>query len=282
MAGVGNVCRLSLLTVVMGLALLCLSPVSLAEEGARKPEADTPKPKAGIKVTVVGRVFCLGCELKEKHGANSYCSLGHATALEVHKAVGEDGKELPEMRGWVLHYLLTTKTWTLQRKGQFKDHGHIGKGLIIKGKVYPAERVLEVESMESSSKNLEPLKGITDKLGGMVEATVEGTNLCVACTLKKKGAKGDCLSVGHFHALWVTKATDKEGKEIPATKGWVLHYLKNTDKQHHHKGPALMRTQRGKKLVIKGKVYSRYRVLEVESTNVDAELQSKGGKFYGH
>jgi len=93
-----------------------------------------------VKAAVEGTNFCLGCALKKQKGAAAQCSIfGHKHALEVTKAVGEDGKELTGMRGWVLHYLETEKSQDLIIE-------HHGEKLTITGKVYPLERELEVDS----------------------------------------------------------------------------------------------------------------------------------------
>ena len=91
----------------------------------------------------------------------------------------------------------------------------------------------------------------------VIEATVEGENFCLGCSLKKeKGAAAQCKQYGHKHALKVTSAT-AAGKELPQMKGWILHYL-DTDnaqpfiKEHH-----------GETLSMAGKVYTDERVFEV-------------------
>ena len=106
-----------------------------------------------VAATVTGQNFCLGCSLKKEHGAGAQCSIyGHKHALRVTKAVAGN-KELPEMRGWVLHYLGTEKSQDLINKGH-------GENLTVIGKVYPNERVLEVTSYkkaaEPEAKAMEP------------------------------------------------------------------------------------------------------------------------------
>ena len=98
------------------------------------------------------------------------------------------------------------------------------------------------------------------KAKGVYEATVEGTNFCIGCTLKKReGAIAQCKIFGHRHALRVAKAVDKNGKELPEVKGWVLHYL-DTEKSQD-----VLKAHHGEKLTIKGKIYPQERVLEVDS-----------------
>jgi len=98
------------------------------------------------------------------------------------------------------------------------------------------------------------------KAKGVYEATVEGTNFCIGCTLKKReGAIAQCKIFGHRHALRVAKAVDKNGKELPEVKGRVLHYL-DTEKSQD-----VLKAHHGEKLTIKGKIYPQERVLEVDS-----------------
>ncbi len=94
-----------------------------------------------IGATVTGQNFCLGCALKKEFGAGAQCSIfGHKHSLRVIKATA-NGKELPDMQGWVLHYLQTQKSQDL-------IHKHHGENLSVTGTIYPAERVLEVTSFK--------------------------------------------------------------------------------------------------------------------------------------
>ncbi|MFQ5810448.1 MAG: hypothetical protein ACE5JM_12590 [Armatimonadota bacterium] len=124
----------------IGVALLLVAGLALAQGYGTKPAAKAPAATAGgIEATVTGRNYCIGCALKSK-GAASQCSVyGHRHVLDVTKAVGADGKTLAGSKKWVLHYL---------ENDQSKDvvKGHHGETLEIKGKVYPRERVLEVVS----------------------------------------------------------------------------------------------------------------------------------------
>ena len=92
-----------------------------------------------------------------------------------------------------------------------------------------------------------------------IEVTVTGKNICLGCTLKKeKGAKAQCSVYGHKHVLKVTKAV-AGGQEMPAMRGWVLHYLEtkaSEDLIHKHHGATL---------TVSGKVYTAERVFEVKS-----------------
>ena len=77
-------------------------------------EKSVPAVAAGadvVRATVEGTNFCWGCGLQEAKGAQAQCTIfGHKHALRVNKAVGEDGKELSDMRGLVLYYLETEKS----------------------------------------------------------------------------------------------------------------------------------------------------------------------------
>lgn len=97
-----------------------------------------------IEAIVAGENICVGCTLKKEQGAGAQCGIyGHKHALLVTDAtVG--GKNIPDMKGWVLHYLETQKSENLIKQ-------HHGENLTITGKVYPDEHVLEVTSFTSTS-----------------------------------------------------------------------------------------------------------------------------------
>jgi thioredoxin-related protein len=117
------------------------SPTKDAHVNEHQGEAALGK---AVEATVTGSNFCLGCSLKKELGAGAQCSIyGHTHALRVTKALA-GGKELSEMKGWVLHYLATDKSQDLINK-------HDGENLIVTGKVYPNERVLEVMSYEKAA-----------------------------------------------------------------------------------------------------------------------------------
>lgn len=91
----------------------------------------------------------------------------------------------------------------------------------------------------------------------VTEATVEGENFCVGCSLKtSKGAAAQCSKYGHQHALKVTSAT-VDGKEHPEMAGWVLHYLDTDSAQ------AVIKEHHGETVKMTGKVYSEERIFEV-------------------
>ncbi len=102
-----------------------------------------------IEATVEGENVCLGCSLKKKKGASAQCSkYGHRHVLKVTSAT-VDGKERPEMKGWVLHYLETDKAEPV-----IKDHHE--ETLTITGKVYAEERTLEVNKLAESKETKKP------------------------------------------------------------------------------------------------------------------------------
>jgi len=127
---------IALVSLVLGLAAGCSrqEPDEARTESIARPEVSAP----AQEVTVVGRNYCLGCALKKDLGAAAQCSkYGHRHALKVASATA-DGKELPEMKGWVLHYLDTDN-------GQPFIKSNRDKTLTGKGRIYTAERVLEVD-----------------------------------------------------------------------------------------------------------------------------------------
>ncbi len=117
--------------IVIGVALLLVAGLALAQGYGTKPAAKAPAAKeGGVEVTVTGRNHCIGCALKAK-GAASQCSIyGHRHVLEVTKAVGADGKPLAGAKNWVLHYLENDQSKDLVK-------GRHGEVLEIKGKIYP-------------------------------------------------------------------------------------------------------------------------------------------------
>ena len=141
--------RAILLTGLLGIAI---AGYALAQEHPEHPKKQSKKPSADPEVivaTVVGENFCLGCSLKKEKGAASQCSkYGHRHALRVADATAV-GKEVPELKGWVLHYLDIDNAQPL-----IKDHH--GEMLTLTGKVYTEERVLEVEKLEEVEKAASP------------------------------------------------------------------------------------------------------------------------------
>lgn len=133
-----------------GVAGLLIAGIALAQEHPEHPKKGPaqPPPAASAKVveaTVTGENICLGCTLKKEEGAAAQCAkYGHRHALRVTGATAA-GKDLPEMKGWILHYLETDKAQPFVKE-------HHAETLALKGKVYPAARVLEVDRRETAKK----------------------------------------------------------------------------------------------------------------------------------
>lgn len=128
--------------------MLLLASILLAGlvvvNGCKRSESVALAEADVVKATVEGTNFCLGCALKKQKGAAAQCSIfGHKHALEVTRAVADDGKDLTGMRGWILHYLETEKS-------QHLINEHHGETLTITGKIYTQERVLEVDSLKEA------------------------------------------------------------------------------------------------------------------------------------
>lgn len=133
--------RKTLLVICVAIAL-AVSMAFIQGCDGKALEGPTEKLAAVIEATLTGRNFCLGCALQKEKGAGAQCRLfGHKHAFKAARAVGEDGKELADLGGSVLHYLETEKSQELITS-------HHGETLSIRGKVYPLERVLEVDSYE--------------------------------------------------------------------------------------------------------------------------------------
>ena len=118
----------TLKSLTLLIALTALLAVGVAN--ANPPEA-----------VITGENICLGCTLKTEQGAGAQCSIfGHRHSLRVTSAkVG--GKDMPEMNGWVLHYLETKES-----KELIRDHHN--ETVTVVGVVYADERVLEVGSIK--------------------------------------------------------------------------------------------------------------------------------------
>lgn len=129
--------RIDLISSLAAVLVLGCAGLALGQK-----EAD-PTAASSIEVTVTGQNICLGCSLKAEKGAGAQCSVyGHKHAFRVDSASTGKG-ELPAMKGWVLHYLETEKSAELIK-------GHHDEELAIVGTVYPNERVLEVDAVESA------------------------------------------------------------------------------------------------------------------------------------
>ncbi|MEW5702038.1 MAG: hypothetical protein AB1792_07400 [Candidatus Zixiibacteriota bacterium] len=131
---------------LLALALLAVS--TSAQEHPEHPKKQTAS-AAVSEATVAGQNVCLGCSLKKEKGAAAQCSkYGHRHVLKVTKAT-IDGKDHPEMNGWVLHYLDTDSS-------QSVIGGHHEETVTMTGKIYADERVLEVTKLESSEAAKKP------------------------------------------------------------------------------------------------------------------------------
>lgn len=126
-------------TIVACITGLLFAGAALAQEHPDRPKKDSAavaaKPSV-VEATVTGQNICLGCTLK-KEGAGSQCSkYGHQHALKVSSASAKDS-DVSYMTGWILHYLETDAAQPFIKE-------HDAETLILEGKVYTAERVLEV------------------------------------------------------------------------------------------------------------------------------------------
>ncbi|MBI4575272.1 MAG: hypothetical protein HY722_03310 [Planctomycetes bacterium] len=145
--------------VIAGVMGLLITGYALAQEHPehpKPPKRDPARPAgdstaaATIDAVVTGQNFCLGCQLKKDRGAAAQCDkYGHRHALRVTTAAGADGADLPALAGWVLHYLDTDL-------GQPFVKEHHDETLVLKGKVYTAERVLEVAEQKGAKKPEHP------------------------------------------------------------------------------------------------------------------------------
>jgi hypothetical protein len=139
--------RKAILAYAAGLLLSGSAGSALAQEHPDHPKKDsTPGTAAAavVEATVTGENICLGCTLKQE-GAAAQCSkYGHRHGLKVTSA-SADGSDLAYMKGWILYYLETDKSQPFIKE-------HDGETLTLEGKVYTAERVLEVSKQVDSKK----------------------------------------------------------------------------------------------------------------------------------
>ena len=137
--------QIKTLSLTIAVAVCCVTTVAYAEEGSAKTDGSAAAPGV-IHASVEGSNFCLGCALKKQKGAAAQCSVyGHRHSLRVARATGKDGKELADLKGWVLHYLENEKSQELINE-------HHGESVKLSGIIYPLERVLEVSSLVQSGK----------------------------------------------------------------------------------------------------------------------------------
>ena len=141
-----NLFRQSLMSALAVAVMVVSAP---AQEHPEHPKKATTTAAAVTEASVTGENFCLGCSLKTSKGAAAQCSkYGHQHALKV-TAATVDGKDRPEMTGWVLHYLDTDNAQPVIKE-------HHSETVTVTGKVYAEERVLEVAKLEDSKKAKKP------------------------------------------------------------------------------------------------------------------------------
>lgn len=119
------------------------------EHPKKSTESSQKSASEVVEAVVTGENICLGCSLKKKWDAAAQCSkYGHRHALKVTSA-SASGEDVPEMEGWVLHYLDTDD-------GQPYIKGHHEETLTLKGKLYSEVRVLEVDKPVDAKKPEQP------------------------------------------------------------------------------------------------------------------------------
>lgn len=120
----------------------CVAAAMVLMAGVQIYAADEVKT---MDVKVQGQNYCVACTLG-KAGANSSCSTsGHRHALKVVAAEDGSGRALPNLIGKTIHYLYNTK-------GMEYVDGHHGEELVIAGKLYVNERVLDIAKVEPAKK----------------------------------------------------------------------------------------------------------------------------------
>lgn len=99
--------------------------------------AEEAQEYASIDVRLEGQNYCVACALG-KAGANSSCSVdGHKHAFKVTKAFDGAGKELPKLQGKTVHYIYNTK-------GKEYTDGHHGEDLVVSGKLFVNQHVIDI------------------------------------------------------------------------------------------------------------------------------------------
>jgi hypothetical protein len=136
---------------VIAVAVLC-SGAGFAADTAPMMDGKMAGGNA-VPVVVEGTNACLGCSLM-KEGAHATCDKnGHQQALKVTKATTADGKPLPEVEGWTLHYLNNAQGMELSNGAKFH-----GKTLTLTGTLFKDERVLDVSKVDA--KDMADMKGM--------------------------------------------------------------------------------------------------------------------------
>jgi ribosomal protein L37AE/L43A len=109
----------------------------------------TPTPQEN-QFVVTGTLICTSCELKKQKGAKSQCSVyGCSYAIKTKNVRNNRGQLVRKYLWKTFHILENDNSAALLQKG-YKD-----KDVIIVGKIYPEENVLEVDFVK-----LAPVKKI--------------------------------------------------------------------------------------------------------------------------
>jgi hypothetical protein len=95
---------------------------------------------------VMGKNYCVACTLG-KVGANSSCStVGHKHALKVAAAEDSTGQIIFDLKGKTIDYLYNAK-------GKEYVDGHHGEEIIVTGKLFIDERVIDIAKVEPKKKD---------------------------------------------------------------------------------------------------------------------------------
>jgi hypothetical protein len=118
--------------------LVCAAAVLVA---AVIPAWAQEAPK-GVEATVTGINYCPEKALKTNESA-AEGTAGSRHALKVVSAVDADGKALADLEGATLHYLFSDNAKALS-----DDEAMRGQEVVVKGKVFVKERMIDVASAE--------------------------------------------------------------------------------------------------------------------------------------
>lgn len=141
------------LAILLGLAFATQVSAQEHPEHPKKQTAQATTSKVAqadaVEATLMGENFCVGCSLKQASGAGAQCeTYGHRHALKVSTATVA-GKDVAEMKGWILHYLDTDNAQSFIKE-------HHGETVTIKGKIYADARVFEVSEQAKAKKSEHP------------------------------------------------------------------------------------------------------------------------------
>ncbi|MFN3967235.1 MAG: hypothetical protein ACK4JE_06025 [Endomicrobiia bacterium] len=116
----------------------------------------TPKPQEG-QLVITGTVLCTSCELKKK-GAKSQCSVyGCSYSVKTKNVRSPKGQLVKDYVGKTYQILTNDSSSALLQK-EYK-----GKDVIIVGKIYPEENVLEVDFVKLAPEKKSEEKPATQK-----------------------------------------------------------------------------------------------------------------------